>query len=258
MINSKIEWTGNTVNFWSGCQKVSEGCKYCYMYRAKENNRVDPTKVVRASNFYFQSALSWNAPTKIFTCSMSDFFIEDADQWRAEAWDVIYKTPQHSWQVLTKRPERIKDCLPLNWANEGYSNVWLGVSIACEAEKHRLKTLQELKNNESRFLTFLSVEPLIGDINFLDTTENENYFKNLDWVIIGGESGNADGKYRYRACELVWIENIIQHCKKHGIAVFVKQVGTDLAKKMSLKDNYFGGNINEWPENIRVREFPKK
>lgn len=126
---SKIQWTNATVNFWTGCKKVSPGCKFCYMYRDKERYGLDPTQVARTADKTFYAALKWKEPKLIFTCSWSDFFIEEADDaWRADAWQVIRQTPQHTWQILTKRPERIAACLPVDWG-EGYPNVWLGVSV---------------------------------------------------------------------------------------------------------------------------------
>jgi protein gp37 len=77
----------------------------------------------------------------------------------------------------------------------------------------------------------------------------------IDWVIVGGESGNETGKYRYRPCDIKWIENIVDDCKAEGVAVFVKQLGTYLSKQLGLKDRH-GGIIDEWPEHLRVREFP--
>ena len=256
MFNTKIQWSDSTVNFWTGCQKVSEGCKYCYMYRGKERNGEDPSIVQRVGNSSFTAPLYWEEPRKIFTCSYSDFFISDGDQWRDEAWAVIRETPQHSWQILTKRPERISECLPADWGQYGYSNTWLGVSIANENEKHRLGTLQRIKSPESRFLTFLSIEPLISPVDFLNCDEKlRKDFSNINWVIIGGESGNSYGKYRYRECQLEWIEGIVEQCKEFEIPVFVKQLGTHLAKQMVLKD-WVGGEPMEWPENLKIRQFP--
>jgi len=117
MKQTNIQWTDSTVNFWTGCKKVSEGCKYCYMYRIKDRQGKIGSFVKRVSDYSFYEPLSWEEPMLIFTCSMSDFFIEEADPWRKDAWDVIRKTPQHKWQILTKRPERIKDCLPDDWGN---------------------------------------------------------------------------------------------------------------------------------------------
>ena len=131
METTKIQWTDATVNFWTGCKKVSAGCKFCYMYRDKERYGLDPSAVVRTAPKTFNAALKWKEPKLIFTCSWSDFFIQEADEWRADAWDIIRKTPHHTWQILTKRPERIADCLPPDWG-DGWDNVWIGVSVEDE------------------------------------------------------------------------------------------------------------------------------
>ena len=109
---SKISWTGPTWNPWTGCEKVGPLCKHCYMYREKDRKGLDPSTVVRSSNKTFNKPLSWRNPELIFTCSWSDFFIDKADEWREGAWSVIRNTPQHVYQILTKRPERINQCLP--------------------------------------------------------------------------------------------------------------------------------------------------
>ena len=92
MENTKIQWTDATVNFWTECKKVSDGCKYCYMYRDKERYGQEPTSILRTSDNTFDKALKWKEPKLIFTCSWSDFFIDEADQWRDDAWEVIRKT----------------------------------------------------------------------------------------------------------------------------------------------------------------------
>ena len=104
MENTKIQWTEATWNPWHGCQKVSPGCKFCYMYRDKERYGQDATTVLR-SKTKFKEPLKWKEPKVIFTCSWSDWFIEEADQWRDEAWETIRKTPQHTYQILTKSPK---------------------------------------------------------------------------------------------------------------------------------------------------------
>lgn len=103
---SKIEWTEATWNPWHGCHKVSPGCKNCYMFRDKARYGQDPNAVVR-SKTKFYDPLKWTEPRTIFTCSWSDFFIEEADPWRDEAFAIMALTPQHTYQVLTKRPERM-------------------------------------------------------------------------------------------------------------------------------------------------------
>ena len=240
--NSKIQWTDATWNPWHGCTKVSPGCKYCYMFRDKERFKKDPTEVIRSAG-KFNEPLNWgkhpvNNGMRIFTCSWSDFFIEDADAWREEAWQIIKETPQFTYQILTKRPERIKDCLPADWG-EGYPNVWLGVSI-----ESPLVIIPAA-------LRFISFEPLIGPISLFDHDVN-----GVQWAIIGGESGNENGKYKYRPCELHWIENLIDDMEMFGKQVFVKQLGTYLAKQGGLKDRH-GGDWNEWPLDLQVRDIPE-
>lgn len=252
---SKIQWTDATWNPWHGCVKVSPGCKFCYMYRDKERYGQDPTNVMRSKG-KFKEPLSWKEPRLIFTCSWSDFFIEHADKWRKEAWAIIKATPHHTYQILTKRPERIEDCLPEDWGN-GYPNVWLGVSIEDDSTKHRLRTLDELKTDSSVFKIFVSYEPALG---YLDLDGDDMItsvcFERLDWLIIGGESGNETGKYKYRPAEIEWFYQIIEQCRQRQVSVFVKQLGTHLAKKMGLKDRA-GGDMSEWPLDLQIREMPK-
>ena len=97
---TKIEWTGATWNPWYGCLKVSHGCDNCYMYRDMERYGRNPSVVTR-SKTQFNMPLKLKEPTLIFTCSWSDFFIREADEWRAEAWEIMRQTPQHTYQVLT-------------------------------------------------------------------------------------------------------------------------------------------------------------
>lgn len=265
---TKIQWTDATWNPWHGCEKVSPGCKYCYMYRDKDRYGLDPTKVVK-SKTRFNAPLAWfnqlascEHPDpanvfwgmKIFTCSWSDFFIEDADEWRDEAWRIIKHTSNFmgcsdlgfTYQILTKRPERIAQCLPDDWG-EGYPNVWIGVSVESDAQKDRIMEL-DLIPSVAKFASF---EPLIGPV-YLDPY----LLSILDWVIIGGESGNETGKYKYRTMSLSWLEDIGMDCETMGVPVFVKQLGTGLAKKLQLKDRH-GGDIEEWPDWVKIREFPK-
>lgn len=111
---------------------------------------------------------------------------------------------------------------------------------------------------------FLSIEPLhqkviLGEamlpVEYKGWKEQFRVLPAFDWVIVGGESGNENGKYRYRPCEIEWIESIVRECQVNHISVFVKQLGTYLAKQMGLKDRH-GGNIDEWPAHLQVREFP--
>lgn len=244
--NSKIQWTEATWNPWHGCKKVSPGCKYCYMYRDKDRYGQDPTTVLK-SKTKFAAPLNWDEGRLIFTCSWSDWFVEEADEWRDEAWDIIKATPQHTYQILTKRPDRIIETLPDDWG-EGYDNVWLGVSG--EDEEHAYERGVRLANVPAK-MRFMSAEPLIGYIHTNRVMDLLN--QEFDWVILGGESGNEKGKYTYRPCKIDWMMEVVYRAK---IPVFVKQLGSHLAKEFNLNDR-FGGDITEWPEWLQVRQFPK-
>lgn len=239
---SAIQWTENTWNPWHGCTKVSEGCKYCYMYRDKERYGQDPTTVMR-SKTNFNAPLKWKDPTLIFTCSWSDWFIEDADEWRKEAWEIIKKTPQHTYQILTKRPERILQCLPDDWG-EGYPNVWLGVSVENQKAVKRVGELVKVP----AIVRFISAEPLLElvDLDLLDS---------IHWVIVGGESGNSTGKYKFRKCSLGMIAYILMQCQDSNVPVFIKQLGTWLSTDLKLKDHH-GGDMSEWPKDYQIRQMP--
>jgi protein gp37 len=244
---SKIQWTGATWNPWHGCKKVSAGCKFCYMFRDKERYGQEPTSVLKSKTM-FKEPLKWTDPQLIFTCSWSDWFIEEADEWRTEAWEVIKNTPHHTYQILTKRPERILECLPADWCN-GYPNVWLGVSVESNDFKHRIETLSKVPAN----IRFISAEPLIAELNLDDMSLllSEKYH----WLIIGGESGNLTGKYLFRECKIDWIHTVIEVGMKTNTSVFVKQLGTHLAKELKLTDRH-GGNFDEWNDALQIREFP--
>ena len=252
--DSKIQWTDNTWNPWHGCKKVSPGCKYCYMYRGKEQYKEDPTIVLR-SKTRFKDPLKWKEPQLVFTCSWSDFFIEEADEWRDDAWKIIKATPHLTYQILTKRPERINKCLPGDWGGLGYDNVWLGVSIENQDTLSRLWKL--CLPGRPAFIKFISIEPLLEEISLKTPGVGKLMYYLIDWVIIGGESGNNTGKYLYRECSLEWIAKIIDECKEFDVPVFMKQAGTHIAKLMKYKDRH-GGDPNEWPEEFQIRQMPKR
>lgn len=251
---TKIEWTDASVNFWTGCKKVSPGCKFCYMYRDKERYGKDPAKVLKTAPPTFNAALKWSDPKRIFTCSWSDFFLEDADPWRNKAWEVIKATPQHQWQILTKRPELIADRLPSDWGS-GYKNVLLGVSIENQDYWNRVYTLSKVPA-EGRFL---SLEPLLGPIDVLSKVNGTRPIDSIDWVIIGGESGNDRGLYRYRAFEIEWIRQIVTDLRRDApnVKIFVKQLGTYQYHQLGLSDRH-GGDMDKWPsslDDLKIREL---
>lgn len=251
--NSHIEWTENTWNAWHGCKKVSDGCKFCYMYRDKERYGHDPTVVIK-SKVNFDAPLKWTEPKLIFVCSWSDFFVEEADAWREDAWRIIKATPHHTYQILTKRPERILEHLPADWG-DGYDNVWIGVSVENQdMAKKRIPLLLEVPSK----VRFLSCEPLLDELDLSQfLIQGLDNFAELHWIIIGGESGNDTGKWKYRPCELDWIHKIIDQASAGDVPVFVKQLGTHLSKELGLKDRH-GRNANEFPNvELNLKEFPK-
>lgn len=252
--SSSIQWTDATWNIARGCTKVDEDCKFCYMYRDSFNStRYNPLEINRTKTV-FDLPLKLKEPSKIFTSSLTDFFHEAIDSYRDEAWDIIRRCPQHTFQILTKRPERIFEQTPIDLI-DAQNNIWLGTSIGSQKSIQRL---YDLVVPITKGIKFLSLEPLHGEIKLplLDFVDYGHKIRDLiDWVIVGGESGNEKGKYRYRPCDIRWIESIVDDCKEAGIPVFVKQLGTYLSKQLGLKDRH-GGNIDEWPEHLRVRQFP--
>jgi len=235
MKKTKISWTDYTWNPWRGCKKVSPGCAKCYMFRDQKRYGNNPSEIVRTKPPTFRKPLSIE-PSKIFTCSWSDFFIEDADKWRRDAWDIICDTPQHTYQILTKRPERIIKCLPeVGGLRFVPNNVWIGVSIESQDQVHRAYHFQTLPT----CTTFISYEPALGPIDL-----NELFLKiNIDWLISGGESGKGA-----RHSNPNWFENIKHQCDEYGVAYWHKQNGGT-----KLIDGVAGG---EKLSGIRHQEFP--
>lgn len=209
-----IEWTEATWNPWRGCTRVSPGCAHCYMFREQTRYGNDPEQIVR-SKTTFDDPLRWTAPKRIFTCSWSDWFHEAADPWRDEAWDIIRRTPHHTYQILTKRPERIADHLPPDWGT-GYPNVWLGTSV----ELQRWVSRVDLLCGVPAALRFLSCEPLLGSLDLARGPEGADRLAHIGWVIAGGESGP-----RHRPMELAWARALRDQCVAHGIPFFLKQLG---------------------------------
>ncbi len=222
-VSSKIGWTDDTWNPWQGCIKVSPGCKNCYMYRDKKRYGQDARVVIRSKSPTFNAPLKRYKGPLVFTCSWSDFFIPEADEWRDEAWDIIRETSHLTYQILTKRPENIKDRLPEDWGN-GWSNVWLGVSIEISDYLWRL---DELKSIQS-FIKFVSYEPALEYINF------KPYAGTIDWLISGGESGSGA-----RSADLDWFRQVRDDCQSAGIAYFHKQHGGTKKMDSALDGKYY-------------------
>ena len=242
-ISSNISWCDSTWNPWQGCHKVSQGCKNCYMFTDKARYGQQPDIVVRSKDATFYAPLEWEKqatltrePHRVFTCSWSDFFIEEADAWRPSALLIMARTPHLTYQILTKRPERIQIAIDQwNAAYHGgvpgwpFPNVWLGVSVENQATAdERIPWL--LKTPAA--LRFVSYEPALGPVDFTKVCLSDGDFLGpylhslgldtcLDWIICGGESGS-----RARPCNLAWLRSVVKQCQAAGVACFVKQLGS--------------------------------
>jgi protein gp37 len=249
---SAIDWTDATWNPWRGCHKVSAGCLNCYMFRDQARYGKDPSTVVRAAKQTFELPMRLAAGTKVFTCSWSDFFIEEADPWRAEAWEIIRRRPDLTFQILTKRPERIMQCLPSDWGT-GYPNVWLVVSTEnMDAAIKRVPLLLDVP----AAVRGISAGPLLGAL-FLPWlalpkrivspgSVPVSYIPcpNIHWVAIECESGpyhRGWEDYEENA------EDVIDQCRQFGVAAFHKQMPIN---------GRVSHNPAEWPEWARVRQWP--
>lgn len=235
--NTAISWTNHTWNPWVGCWKISQGCRNCYMYREQKRYGNDPKIIRRSSPATFYAPLKWKDGAKVFTCSWSDFFIEEADNWRNDAYNVMWHTQELTYQVLTKRPERLRECLPVDWDDSenihGWQHVWLGTSVELQDYVYRLDYLLRA---DAKVL-FLSAEPLLGPLDLRE------YLDRLSWVIVGGESGAGN-----RPMDLSWARSIRDQCQEAGIPFFFKQVGG--SKKI---DGTWGGDLLDGKQ---YHEFP--
>lgn len=215
MRTTKIEWTERTWNPVTGCSKQSAGCAHCYaevmarrltaMGNPKYINGFQPTIHPEDINTPFR----WHKGSTVFVCSMSDLFhpnvpFEFIDQIMA----TITATPQHRYQLLTKRAERMAEY----FANRPVPlNAWLGVTVECLATKPRIDALRAI---QCQSIKFLSCEPLLEDLGKLSLTE-------IDWIIVGGESGPLA-----RPMKPEWVRNIYQQAQEQQTAFFFKQWGT--------------------------------
>ena len=216
MGKTQLKNVDDTMNFWVGCQPVSEGCAHCYARcRGMRRTRFNPnvvtltkswnTKPLRQQKEAFEAGKVW----KIFSCVWSDFFHPDADQWRPNVWPIIKNTPNLIWELLTKRPELIANRLPPDWGN-GYPNVWLGVTVEMRKYLGRMDTLGKIP----AVVRYVMAEPLLEDL----TPEIEQHVEGFSWLMTGGESGP-----HYRTMELQWPRNLRDFCQKHDIPFYFKQ-----------------------------------
>ncbi|HNY70264.1 MAG TPA: phage Gp37/Gp68 family protein [Syntrophorhabdus sp.] len=210
---SAIEWTSSTWNPVTGCRKISPGCAHCYAERmAKRLQAMGQKNYARGFEVtlhlhYLELPLSWKRPQLIFVNSMSDLFIDQVpDEFILKVFDIMNRAPWHTFQVLTKRSERLCEMSPhLPWSD----NIWMGVSVENADYTHRI---ERLRNTKAR-VKFLSLEPLLGPIPNMD-------LHGIDWVILGGESGPGA-----RVMKEAWVIDIREQCVQCGVPFFFKQWG---------------------------------
>jgi protein gp37 len=233
MAQSSIEWTEMTWNPTTGCDKISAGCKYCYaevMARRLQAMGIEKYKdgfELRLHEDSLMIPYGWKRPHVVFVNSMSDLFHKDVPlTFIQRVFEVMNKTPRHTYQILTKRAERLYGLHDkLNWT----ANIWMGVSVENEKVKERIDFLRETNAK----VKFLSCEPLIGPLQNLN-------LERIHWVIVGGESGR-----RPRPMKESWVWDIRQECAEQGVAFFFKQWGGTNKKKAGRELG--GRTYNEMP-----------
>ena len=253
--NSKIEWTEATWNPLRGCTRVSEGCRFCYAERvaarfsgigqpyeglvekSKSGGHPRWSGEIMLVDHMLNEPRKWKQGKLIFVNSMSDLFHEKVPlDYILRIFEVMRNTPQHSYQILTKRSERLADLSPkIDWS----PNIWMGVSI----EDSRVIDRADALCTVPSAIRFLSLEPLIGPIPNLNLV-------GLDWIIIGGESGN-----QARIMETEWAIDLLNQCRSANLPCFVKQMGTQWARRRGSKSRK-GDDFSEFPPSLQVREYP--
>ncbi len=231
---SSIEWTQATWNPVTGCTKISPGCKHCYAermairLRAMGQPRYADGFKVRLQEDVVEAPLGWRLPRIIFVNSMSDLFHKDVpSEFIARCFDVMNRASQHTFQILTKRPERVVEMTArLRWSK----NIWIGTSIESADYEWRSR---ELAKVEPASVRFLSIEPLLGPIPKLP-------LRRIDWVIVGGESGPGA-----RPMQAKWVLAIRRQCERNGIPFFFKQWGG--VRKSKTGRELEGREWNEMP-----------
>jgi protein gp37 len=234
---SPIEWTESTWNPVTGCTKLSDGCKNCYAEKLSlrlkamgQANYKDGFKLTLQHGM-LERPLSWKKPQTIFVNSMSDLFHKDVPiEYIQKVFNVMAKADWHNFQVLTKRSERLQEfSKELNWK----SHIWMGVSVENQKVIHRIDDLRKTDAH----IKFLSIEPLLGSLPKLDLSE-------IDWVIVGGESGP-----KARPMDEKWVLQIKEQCEEQKVPFFFKQWGG--VRKHKTGRTLLGKTWDEMPQKAK-------
>lgn len=240
--NSKIEWTDATWNPVRGCSKVSSGCLHCYAETFAERFRGIPGHPfefgfdLRIVPEKLGEPIRWSKPKKIFVNSMSDLFHEEVtDEYIARVCRVMLAANWHTYQILTKRADRMMELLQGKLRNAATaSHIWWGVSV--ENRKHGLPRIEKLRSSKPA-VAFLSVEPLLEDLGRMD-------LRGIHWVIVGGESGPGA-----RPIKASWVRTVHDECRNHDIPFFFKQWGG--VRKGETGRELDGKTYDEFPSTQR-------
>lgn len=284
---TSIQWTatqapdgtwieGATFNAWIGCERVSAECDHCYADRGSRRLAAQHRLKLwdEGSSRYFTSEDYWKQPhrwnrkakalgvrIKVFCNSYGDVFERRADlvDRRKRLMHLIGETEQLDWLLLTKRPENMIELASPVWRGAWPKNVWGGTTVGVRASLPRIEHLRKVP----AVVRFLSCEPLLQDLGDL-----RNELRGIDWVIIGGESGA-----KARPFDVAWAKRLMAQSRDAGAAPFMKQLGKephDAARsivggwepgdpepdtRIRLRDDH-GGDWDEWPSDLRVREYP--
>jgi len=291
MSKTDIPYLDEVLNVTSGCTKISEGCANCYAERINlrfgHTPAYDVNCPIKTHPERLEEALRWRRPRRAGVCFTSDLFHDQVpDDFIDKVFAVMALTPQHTYLLLTKRPERMREYLSdpsrktaisgemdrvlTKWAGWGAGlippltwplpNVFLGVSAENQRwADERIPLLLETPGNH-----WLSLEPLLGPIRFPLPCKESTFWGGISWVVVGGES-----EPKARPCDLGWIRDIRDQCKAAGVPVYIKQLGAKPIGEWSdpwgnpsfvghwrLCDRK-GENPDEWPPDLRVRETPE-
>lgn len=243
---SEIEWTDVTWNPVAGCTIASAGCSNCYAMRMaarlqamghvkyagttrKSGDRYVWTGRVNIDESSLTAPLEWRRPKRIFVNSMSDLFHDDVpDEFIQRVWEVMLACPQHHFQILTKRTQRMADMFAAG-AIAPFANIWVGTSVENKEVAERVTELRRIKGAT----LFISFEPLIGPISEID-------LRGVHWAIVGGESGP-----RARPMEEHWVEKLYEICRRDDVAFFFKQWGG--RNKKAAGRELHGRTYDEYP-----------